>query len=125
LSDAIATLQDGEGVYVLGETVLDTQHKMDSTHTAVPNDGSVPGIEYARVKTQSHGDGWVATYFLASGAGNAVSVPAPAPAPMTTTGGMSTLQKVLLGGVIGSAVAGGGLLVWKAVKTGGRRLAYA
>lgn len=116
-------LVNGEGVYVFGELDTDPNFMLGPNNEAVPNDGTDPGIIYARVGTQTHGAGWVAAYFLASGAGSqtqpvpqpqpgpVVPTPTPAPAPKK-----SYLVPVLVGGSIGAAVLLGGALVYRASK---------
>lgn len=126
-------LLNGEGVYVFGETETDPEFMLGPNNEAVPNDGTDPGIIYARVGTQNHGAGWVAAYFLASGPGTQVTPePAPQPKPVvepppetTPPAKKSALVPVLVGGAIGSAVLLTGALIYRASKKSSRTRAYA
>lgn len=116
-------LVNGEGVYVFGDLETDPEFMLGPNNEAVPNDGSDPGLIYARVGTQTHGAGWVAAYFLATGAGSQtqpvpipVPVPVPVPTPTPATPPKSYLVPVLVGGAIGATVLLGGALIYRASK---------
>lgn len=126
-SQPIASLSNGEGVYVFGDVETDLENMIGPNNTAIPNDGKSPGIEYARIGTQNHGSGFVAVKFLAQGAGNATQPQQqPAPVPPPTDQGMSLVSKVFLGGAIVATVAGGAFFLGKAIsESRPRRLAHA
>jgi len=120
-STAIATLQNGENVYVFGDVETDPKWMVKQDETVAPNnDPNFAGIDYVRVGTQTHGAGWVAQLYVEPGAGTQIKQPqpqpSPSPTPMTPPQGMSTTSKVLLGTAIAATIGGGGFLVWKALK---------
>lgn len=129
-SPPIATLQNGEGVYVFGNVETDPAYKIDANDNVVPNPGDWAGIDYVQVGTQSHGAGWVAMPYIQPGAGQSVQPkPTPSPSPSSKPAASSEMgltTKVLLGTAIAVTIGGGSLLLWKAVKEAKpRRLAHA
>lgn len=132
-SKAIATLQNGEGIYVFGDVDTDPEYVIFQDDTVGKAIDPGDGIDYVRVGTQTHGPGWVAMPYIEPGAGKAVGQTTPAPSPSTSpapsstpSSGMGLIQKVLLGGAIGATVAGGAFLVVRAVQQSqSRRSAYA
>jgi hypothetical protein len=121
---AIATLQNGENVYVFGDVETDPEYMVLKDNTVVKNNGSVVGIDYMRVGTQTHGAGWVGMLYIDPGAGTKFG--APTPAPVTKSEGMGLVSKILLGGAIVATVAGGAFLIGKAVSVSRpRQLAHA
>lgn len=128
-ASVIGVLQSGENIYVFGETETDPAFMLGPNNEAVPNDGSDPGIVYARIGTQTHGSGWVAAYFIAGGAGTQVQpqpppAPVPSPSPTPAPEKKSYVVPVLVGGSIGAAVLLGAALLYRANKKS-HRAAYA
>jgi hypothetical protein len=74
-SEILGTLQNGENIYLFGAVAVDDQHMISSTGAISPNDGSTPGIEYARAGSQLFGPGFVALRFVAPGKGAGVAKP--------------------------------------------------
>lgn len=110
-SNAIATLQNGEGVHVFGEVETDPAWKILQNDTVVKNDGERAGIDYVHVGTQTHGAGWIAMPYLEPGAGTQIQKqtqqPSPTPAEAPTTGATNVWPWVLGGSLL---VLGGGAI---------------
>jgi hypothetical protein len=130
-SQAIATLQKGENVYVFGDVETDPAYFVQGDDTVAPNtpDSGIVGIDYVRVGTQTHGPGWVGMLYIDPGQGTFFDQqpkpqpqPSPAPAPAPAAPGMGLVSKVLLGSAIVATIGGGGYLIWKAVKGSRPRL---
>lgn len=81
-SASLATLQNGETVYVFGEIQTDPAHIVGPNNIAIPNPDpeQYAGIDYVRVGTQTHGAGWVSNEFIQPGSSGVVAVkPRPEP----------------------------------------------
>jgi hypothetical protein len=128
-SAALATLQRGETVRALGEIVTDAAHIVDvKTGAAIPNPDpeQYAGIDYVHVGTQTHGAGWVAIDFIGPGAGTTVTPPATQAQPETAAAPpkKDLVKTFLIGGLIGTVVLGGIVLLAHATKPS-RQLAHA
>jgi hypothetical protein len=116
-SAAIATLANGEGVYVYGDVETDPNWVLMLDNSVKPNapTSDVAGLDYIKVATQSHGVGWVAMLLVEPGAGNVAQPAMLAPTPPST-------GKVIV--VAAGVISGAALLAWllhKATATPVRR----